>query len=144
MDSATRGEALYLGGAVGIAIRLVGGPADGRSFPIPDEQPPPLYLIPTPPPLAALLAGPFEPAVTSAAEYEPLRDSGWPRRADDGAYLYGHRPAPVTAEERRALEDARREKQAAEEKRAAELDETWDEIRKERPGFPADWRDLFG
>lgn len=127
---------------MGIAIRFVGGPADGRTLTIPNEDPPPLYLIPTPPPLAELLTASLSPTPIPKAEYEPIHENGWPRRADDGAFLYGHRPAPVTTEERRALEDARREKRAAEEQRAAELDETWREIREQRPHFPADWRDL--
>jgi hypothetical protein len=89
-----------------------------------------------------LLAAP-EPSLTQAAEYEPLREDGWARRADDGAYLYRHRPAPVSPEERRALEQAREEARLAEERRSAELREAWEEIRKERPGYPGDWRDLF-
>lgn len=126
-----------------IEIRFVGGPADGRTYAIPDEEPPPLYLIPVAPPLSSLFAAPSEPTPTRAAEYELLRQDGWPRRADDGAYLYQHRAAPLTPEERDALERARYEARAAEERRTAETDAAWQEIRKERPHYPADWRDLF-
>ncbi|WP_328336699.1 hypothetical protein [Streptomyces violaceus] len=126
-----------------IEIRFVGGPADGRTYAIPDDAPPPLYLIPLAPPISDLFAGSLEPSPIRKAEYEPLRQDGWPRRADDGAYLYQHRAAPVSPEGREALEQARREARAAEEQRDAETDAAWQEIRKERPGFPADWRDLF-
>lgn len=128
-----------------VRIRFVGGPADGRSFTLPDEHPPPLYLVALPRPLPELLAEPAGPPAFTpipAAEYEPLRENGWLRRADDGTYLYGQRVAPVTPEARRATELRRREAWATEEKRAAELEETWRAIRKERPHFPEDWRDL--
>jgi hypothetical protein len=128
---------------VSIEIRFIGGPADGRIYAIPDEQPPPLYLIPVPPSITELYSASTEPTPTRAAEYEPLRESGWPRRADDGAYLYQHRPAPVSPEEQRALERRRQEVQAAEARRADETDAAWQEIRRERPAYPADWRDLF-
>jgi hypothetical protein len=121
----------------------VGGPADGRTLAIPDNRPPFRYLIPLPPSLAELVANPLGAAPVRTAEYEPLLDGGWPRRADDGVYLYGHRAAPATAEERRALEDARREARAAEEEREADMDKAWREIRRERPHFPGDWRDAF-
>ncbi|WP_405848210.1 hypothetical protein OG211_12550 [Streptomyces niveus] len=127
-----------------IEIRLVGGPADGRSITIPDAEPPGLYRIPMPPPLAEWLATPdVEPAPIATADYEPLLGNGWPRRADDGAYLYGHRAPKASPESRGAVENARREARAAEEKRAAELDAAWREIREQRPHFPADHRDLF-
>lgn len=125
-----------------IAIRFVGGPADGRTMTFAADSPSPRYVVPMPEPLSALLANP-EPAPLRVAEYEPLREGGWPRRADDGAYLYGHRPAPVLAEERQALEEARQKAQAAEEARAADLDAAWREIREVRPHFPEDRRDLF-
>lgn len=128
---------------MGITIRFVGGPADAQTFAIPDETPPPRYLIPLAPSIADLMSSALEPAPTRAAEYEPLRENGWPRRADDGAYLYQHRAAPLTPEERDALEKTRREARATEERRTAETDAAWQEIRKERPGYPADWRDLF-
>jgi hypothetical protein len=130
-----------------ITIRFVGGPADGRAIPVSGDQPPPIYLIPMPPSLPEYLAdlGELAPAALTipVAEYEPIHSSGWPSRADDGAYLYRHRAAPVTPEARHALEESRRKAQAAEERRAAELDEAWQEIRRERPHFPPDWRDLF-
>lgn len=126
-----------------ISIRFVGGPADGRTLTIGNDEPPPRYLIPMPPPAVDFLANPAEPIAIPTADYEPLRENGWPRRTDDGAYLYGHQPAPVTAEAREALELARREAKAAEARRTAELDEAWREIRELRPQFPADWRDLF-
>ena len=128
---------------MGITIRLVGGPADGRTLPVSNDEPPPLYLIPITPPISDLFTGSSEPTPTRAAEYEPLWQDGWPRRADDGAYLYQHRVAPLTPEERDDLERARHEARAAEERRAAETDAAWQEIRKERPHYPADWRDLF-
>ncbi|MGQ5576351.1 hypothetical protein [Streptomyces sp. ECR3.8] len=126
-----------------IEIRFVGGPADGRTYAIPDETPPLLYLIPVAPSIADLVSSALVPAPTRTVEYEPLWENGWPRRADDGAYLYQHRAVPLTPEERDALERSRREVQAVEERRDAETDAAWQEIRKERPGYPADWRDLF-
>jgi hypothetical protein len=129
--------------AVSIEIRFLGGPADGRTYAIPDDAPPPLYFIPLAPSAGDLFASSLEPSPIQKAEYEPLRENGWPRRGDDGAYLYQHRSMPLTAEERDALERQRADARAAEAKRAAELDEAWREIRKERPGFPEDWRDLF-
>jgi hypothetical protein len=127
-----------------ITIRFVGGSADGRSVPASGDCPPPLYLIPVPPSLTEFLADPTAgPAPIPTEEYEPIHKSGWPSRADDGAYLYRHRPAPVSPEARRVLEETRRKAQAAEERRAAELDEAWQEIRRVRPHFPPDWRGLF-
>lgn len=127
-----------------ISIRFVGGPADGRTCSIPDERLPPLYLIPAVPPLSDFLASPdADPAPIPVVEYEPVREGGWPRRADDGAYLYRHRVPPVSPEERARLGQARRVAQAVRERREAELDETWREIRKERPHLPEDRRDLF-
>ncbi|MEU0590030.1 hypothetical protein [Streptomyces ardesiacus] len=126
-----------------IEIRFVGGPADGRTYAIPDAPPPPLYLISLAPPLSELFpSGRVEPSPIQKAEYEPLRVYGLPRRADDGAYLYQHRAAPLTADEREALARRRAERQAVEEQRRAELDETWQEIRRERPHYPESWRDL--
>ncbi|MBR8638563.1 hypothetical protein KEF29_02935 [Streptomyces tuirus] len=126
-----------------IEIRFVGGPADGRTYAIPDDSPPPRYLIPIAPSVSDLFANSLEPSPIQTAEYEPLRQDGWQRRADDGAYLYQHRAIPPTPEERKALGQARNEARAAEERRGAETDAAWREIRKERPGLPADWRDLF-
>lgn len=126
-----------------ITIRFVGGPADGRTLGIPDASPPPLYLIPLAPSLADLLSASLEPGPIQKAEYEPQFEGGLFRVADDGAYLYRHRVAQLTPEERAALAESRREARAAEERRAAELDEAWREIRKVRPDFPEDRRDLF-
>lgn len=124
-------------------IRFVGGPADGRTITASGDEPPWLYRIPLPTSIADLLAAPLEVGPIPVAEYEPVLSDGWPSRAGDGAYLYRHRAAPVPPEERARLEQARREARAAEAARAAELDETWREIREQRPHFPADWRDLF-
>jgi hypothetical protein len=121
----------------------VGGPADGRTYAIPDATPPPLYFIALPPSLADLLSGSLSPTPIQKAEYEPQFEGGLFRVADDGAYLYRHRVAPLTPEERDALARWRAEVRAAEERRTAELDEAWREIRKERPDFPEDRRDLF-
>lgn len=126
-----------------ITIRFVGGPADGRTLEIPDASPPPLYFIPLAPSLADLLSVSLEPSPIQKAEYEPQFEGGLFRVADDGAYLYRHRVAPLTPEERDALARGRAEVRAAEERRSAELDEAWREIRKERPDFPEDRRDLF-
>ncbi|MEV0220930.1 hypothetical protein [Streptomyces sp. NPDC050704] len=126
-----------------IEIRFVGGPADGRTLTIPADEPPWRYFIPLVPSLADLMADPFEPSPTQQAEYEPQFDGGRFRVADDGAYLYRHRAAPLTPEERDALARGRAEVRAAEERRAAELDASWREIRKERPDYPEDWRDAF-
>ena len=129
-----------------IEIRFVGGPADGQTFAIIDEVPPPRYLIPLAPSLADLLTDPSELTPKSmsipVAEYEPLYENGWPSRAGDGACLYRHRVSPVSLEERVRLEQARRDARVARERREAELEETWREIRRERPHYPADWRDL--
>lgn len=125
-----------------MTIRFVGGPADGRTYAIPDAAPPPLYLIPLAPPLRELFSSSLEPSPIQKAEYEPLRECGLPCRADDGAYLYQHRTAPLTAEEREVLAGEREERQVTEARRRAELDETWQEIRRERPHYPESWRDL--
>ncbi|WP_338699172.1 hypothetical protein V2W30_22590 [Streptomyces sp. Q6] len=126
-----------------ITIRLVGGPDDGRTMTIMDNEPPPLYLIPQPPPLTDLWADPLAPpAPIPVAQYELMHENGWPRREDDGTYLYGHRPTPAAPGARHALEESRRAAQTAEEQRTAELDATWSEIRKERPQYPEDWREL--
>lgn len=125
-----------------IEIRFVGGPADGRTYAIPDDAPPLLYLIPLAPPIGELFARSLEVSPLQTAEYEPVWENGWPRRADDGAYLYQHRAAPLTAEDRDALARDRAEVRAAEERRATELDEAWQEIRRERPHYPESWRDL--
>ena len=125
-----------------IALRFVGGPADGRTMTIPNLEPPPLYLIPNPPPLSEALANPLEFAPIPTAEYVPILEGGEYQRTRDGVFLYRYRVAPPTADERLRLEEKRREAREAEERRATELDETWREIRRERPHYPADWRDL--
>ncbi|MFI6854451.1 hypothetical protein [Streptomyces sp. NPDC050416] len=126
-----------------VAIRFVGGPADGRTLAIPGSEPPPLYRIPITPSIAeSSMASLLSPEPSRAAEYEPLRDGGQLRRADDGAYLYEHRAAPLNLEQRRSVERAREEAGAARQQRDAELDEAWRRIREERPHYPADWRDL--
>lgn len=126
-----------------VTIRFIGGPADGRTYAIPDEVPPPLYLIPLAPPLSEPFPnGRVGPSPIQKAEYEPLREDCLPCRANDGAYLYQHRAAPLTADEREALARRRAERQAVEERRRADLDETWQEIRRERPHYPEGWRDL--
>ncbi|MGY0023732.1 hypothetical protein ACVHNB_32780 [Streptomyces sp. YJ-C3] len=125
-----------------IQLRFIGGPADGRTYEIPDEAPPPLYLIPIVPSASEPLTAHLEPTPTNAAEYEPLRDAGWPRRADDGAFLYRHRVPPVTPEERPRLERDRRDAAEREKARQAEMAESWRQIREERPHYPEDWRDL--
>ncbi|MGW5173084.1 hypothetical protein ACWERY_01795 [Streptomyces sp. NPDC004082] len=126
-----------------VTIRFVGGPADGRTLEIPDTSPPPLYFIPLVPSVAELLDASLDPCPIRKAEYEPQFDDGLFRVADDGAYLYRHRTAPLSADERDALARGRAEVRAAEEQRATRLDEAWQEIRKERPRYPEDWRDLF-
>lgn len=81
-----------------IAITFAGGPADGRLMAIPDDRPPLMYRIPLTPSITDLfridpLSDDFAPM--PIAEYEPLRENGWPRRNDDGAYLYGYRGTPA-------------------------------------------------
>jgi hypothetical protein len=125
-----------------IAIRFVGGPADGRTLAVPDSAPPFRYLVPLPLSVSDLAAAALDPVPIVATEYEPICEHGQLRRADDGAYLYLYRPAPVSPEQRRALEEARHEMRAREEQRARELDEAWADIRRQRPHFPADWRDI--
>jgi hypothetical protein len=129
--------------AVSIEIRFVGGPADGRTYAIPDAAPPPIYFIALPPSPADLMSSSLEPSPIRKAEYEPQFENGLFRVADDGAYLYRHRAVPLTAEQRAALAEERREARAAEERRVAEMDENWRKIREERPDYPEDWRDLF-
>lgn len=102
-----------------------------------------LYHIPLVPSIADLMTSPLEPSPTQTADYEPRLEGGRPCRADDGAYLYRHRAVPLTPQERTALTEARREARAAEARRAADTDVAWREVRKERPDFPEDWRDLF-
>ena len=126
-----------------VTIRFVGGPADGRTLEIPEASPPPLYLIPLAPSLAELLTISPEPSPIQKAEYEPQFEGGLFRVADDGAYLYRHRAASLTPEERDALARGRAKVRATEQRRADEMDANWREIRKERPGYPEDWRDLF-
>lgn len=126
-----------------VTIRFVGGPADGRTLEIPDTSPPPLYLIPLAPTMAELMDVSLEADPIRKAEYEPQFERGLFRIAGDGAYLYRHRAAPLTAEEREALARGRAETRAKEKRRAARMDEAWREIRKERPNYPEDWRDIF-
>lgn len=126
-----------------VTIRFVSGPADGRTLVIPDASPPPLYFILLAPSITELMDVSLEAAPIREAEYEPQFEDGLFRVADDGAYLYRNRVAPLTPEERDALARGRAEVRAAEERRTAELDEAWREMRRERPGYPADWRDLF-
>lgn len=126
-----------------IAIRFVGGPADGQTLAIPDASPPPLYFIPLAPSIAELMDVSLEAAPIRKAEYEPQFEHGLFRVADDGAYLYWHRANPLTTEERKDLARRRAEARTAEERRAEELDAAWREIRQERPGYPEDWRDAF-
>jgi hypothetical protein len=79
-----------------MTIILSGGPADGRQVTIPNDQPPPLYLIPIVAPLSFSLISmdPFEVSPTRCAEYEPVYEHGWPSRPDDGAVRYRHRGTP--------------------------------------------------
>lgn len=124
-------------------LRFVGGPADGRMLAIPAVDPPPVYLIPVIPPLWEMLAASHgAPVATTVIEYELRWSGGKPFRADDGAYLYQQRPTSVRPEDRQAREAARRAARSAETRRAADLDETWREILRERPQYPADWRDI--
>ncbi|GAQ52089.1 hypothetical protein [Streptomyces acidiscabies] len=70
---------------MGITIRLVGGPADGRTYKISDPGPPPLYEVVVDVDWPEFLSA---TARIPRLDYEPIFDHGWPRRADDGAYLY--------------------------------------------------------
>lgn len=81
---------------MGITITLVGGPADGRSFALPGDTPPPTYFIPIEQPVTALLFGDLDdtPHFLPAAEYEPLLDRGYPSRTDDGTYRFTYRRTP--------------------------------------------------
>jgi hypothetical protein len=126
-----------------LTIRFMGGPVDGRTSAIPDASPPPLYFIPLAPSVAELMDVSLEPSPIRKAEYEPQIEGGLFRLGDDGAYLYRHRAVPLTAGERDVLARKREESRAAEARRVAERDEAWQQIRKERPGYPEDWRDLF-
>lgn len=79
----------------GITITFVGGPADGRTYAIPNSRPPLVYLIPIEQPIASLFsADAFDLQPMRAAEYEPLLDNGWPSRTSDGTYRYGYRATP--------------------------------------------------
>ena len=77
------------------SIVLIGGPADGRTYDLPDDQPPPLWLVPAPAPITRAL---FDPALALApvpvAEYQPRWEYGAPSRDDTGAYRYEHRGTP--------------------------------------------------
>ncbi|MFD6490709.1 hypothetical protein [Streptomyces sp. NPDC060188] len=126
-----------------LTIRFVGGPADGQTAVIPDASPPPLYFIPLGPSIADLMDTSMEFTPIRDAEYEPQFEDGAFHVADDGAYLYRHRAAPLSPHERDALARKREESRAAEARREAERDEAWQEIREERPGYPEDWRHLF-
>ncbi|MEU8642207.1 hypothetical protein AB0C91_09850 [Streptomyces sp. NPDC048674] len=128
---------------MGLTIRFVGGPADGQTSAIPNASPPPVYFIPLGPSIADLMDTSMEFTPIREAEYEPQIEGGLFRLGDDGAYLYRHRAVPLTAGERDALARKREESRAAEARRVAERDEAWQEIRKERPGYPEDWRDVF-
>ncbi|MFE2045720.1 hypothetical protein ACFXAZ_33355 [Streptomyces sp. NPDC059477] len=125
-----------------ITIQFIRGPADGRTLTIPDDEPPPLYLIAVTPPVTDLLADSLDVSLVEKAEYEPLLELGWPRRVDDGAFLYRHRPAPVTQDKRTALDQSRRASKEAEQWRTAETDAAWQEIREVRPDYPESWRDF--
>lgn len=124
-------------------IRFVGGPADGQTTAIPDASPPPLYFIPLATSIAELMDASLDPGPIRKAEYEPQFSDGRFQVGDDGAYLYRHRVAPLTPQERDALARKREASRLAEERRAAERDKIWQEIRQERPDYPEDWRDLF-
>lgn len=118
-----------------IAIRFMGGPADGHSHVVSGDEPPLLYLVPAPWSVTVLCSSPAElaPEVSRASEYEPLYDHGGLWRAPDGAYVYRYR---VTPEQREALRQARAEAEAKEQARQEELDAAWQEIRMERPWYP--------
>lgn len=77
-----------------IVIAFIGGPVDGQLSAIPNDGPPPLYLIPTFPAVATLLDDPLTPTPMRAAEYEPVLAAGWPSRNDSGHYLYRYRGTP--------------------------------------------------
>jgi hypothetical protein len=127
---------------VDVTIRFVGGPADGQTLAIPDASPPPLYLVPLAPSVRELFDASLKPSPIQKAEYEPQMEGGLFCVADDGAYLYQHRAAPLTVEQREALARERARVREAEERRTTELDEAWEEIRRDRPDYPEDWRDL--
>jgi hypothetical protein len=85
---------------MGMTIALVGGPADGRRFDIPNDEPPFRYYVPIERPFTFDLTNPdspFEFARLDRAEYEPMLEHGWLSRADDGAirYRYCTPPAPL-------------------------------------------------
>lgn len=126
-----------------LTIRFVGGPADGQTLTIPNTSPPPLYFIPLAPSITELTDTSLEISPTKKAEYVPQLQDGLFQLGEDGAYLYRHRAVPLSSEERDALAHKRAEAREAEARRTAEADVAWQEIRKERPGYPEDWRDLF-
>jgi hypothetical protein len=89
-----------------MTIALVGGPADGRQFAIPNDEPPFRYYVPIERPLVIDLGSPDPPDFTAClerAEYEPLLVNGWLSRADDGAirYRYAGTPEPPHPGQRR-------------------------------------------
>jgi hypothetical protein len=80
---------------VSIAIILIGGPADGTLLAIPDDRPPPLYLIPITSSITELsLYGPDEPFPLRAAEYQLLLEHGRPAFDGEGHYRYQYRGTP--------------------------------------------------
>lgn len=71
-------------------VRLVGGENDGRTLTLTGAAPPPVVYVALDPglPSLATVGGPIEPSFRKAA-YEPQRDElGYPRRDDDGVFLY--------------------------------------------------------
>lgn len=77
-----------------IAITFVGGPADGQLLAVPDDRPPPLYLIPIAPTITELFSNPGELLMPRVAEYEPILEHGRPSFNGEGHYRYRYRGTP--------------------------------------------------
>jgi hypothetical protein len=89
---------------MGITITLVGGPADGQSMTIPQDEPPWTYFVPIYEPFeAGLITAGFDTPQMALAEYEPMRVGGWLSRDDDGTVRYSYRgtPAPIHTGQKR-------------------------------------------
>jgi hypothetical protein len=79
---------------VSIHLDLIGGPADGQSFAVPDDQPPYLWRVPIPAPIADLFRDLSELVMPRVAEYEPLLEGGWRSITDEGHHRYRYRGTP--------------------------------------------------
>lgn len=75
---------------------MVGGPADGRTFTLAANDPPPFWRVPVVErPLLAFLDDLADFTVPPVARYRLLFEQGWPSRDDEGSYRYGYVSTPA-------------------------------------------------